>query len=381
MKPVFPEPEVPRVEALGVGEPAVNFLVQSTWKVAIEARSVINGWARHFPARSQIEQRLKASNDIDHYGAIDELFIHSLLANMNSDIRYEEFGRGPDFRLYGNDSLVAAVEVASLFMKEEWQREWRNYGYVADALNERLAPRGLYLQVEPQVLSTYPSKKQLVGFANQYIDAVEALVPYSQGDLDGPIEIPSQCFEGEGFAIRFQLLPFRSSRAPEEQGSVAAVGPAIGGIINSSERLRGVLRAKLPGRYELEEVPYAIAVCNHDMFCSVETVSIALYGSERVVFSTDGEDARPFRAADGFFGKDQKHPEGRNRRVSGVVFISELASWAPDEAKSYFLPNPYAAFEWPRQIIPVRHRLECADQSSDSWTWNPALGEQTFEMD
>ena len=113
------------------------------------------------------------------------------------------------------------------------------------------------------------------------------------------------------------------------------------------------------------------------MFCSLETLMITLYGTERVVFSTSGDEVRSFREADGFFGRDSKHPEGRNRRVSGVLFITELASWAPGEAKSYLLPNPYAALDWPASIIPVKHRLEPVDESRGSWCWFPALDEAT----
>lgn len=377
MKPIFEEPREPRTAALNIGEPAVNFLLQSTRAEARAARAVVNDWYQHFPSRNQIAPRLRAESNVDHQGAIDELFVHSLIPCKETEIRYEEFGRGPDFRIYQDGSLRAAVEVASFFMREDWQREWRNYGYIADALNERLEPKGLYLQVEPESLSRYPTKKALVRFANEYIASVESLVPYATDEVREAFELPSSYFQGEGFSIRFQLLPFRRSGSLKEQESVASVGPAIGGLVNSSQRLKGVLRGKLPGGYELEPIPYVIAVCNHDMFCSLETVSIALYGSERVVFSAGGEEVRSFRAADGFFGRDQKHADGRNRRVSGVVFISELASWAPGEARSYFLPNPNASFEWPDQFIRVKHRLQAADQHGGTWTWNPALDEQT----
>lgn len=370
---LFDEPTEPRTAALNIGEPAVNFLIESTWPEARAARAVVNGWYREFPSKNQIAPRLRAQSDVDHYGAIDELFVHSLIPKIGTDIRYEEFGRGPDFRIYEKGSLIAAVEVASFFMREDWQREWRNYGYVADALNERLQPKGLYLQVEPESLSRYPTKNGLVRFANEYIAGVESLVPHATDEMREPFEVPASYFQGEGFSIRFQLLPFRRSGPIEEQESVASVGPAIGGLVNSSQRLKGVLRGKLPGGYELEPVPYVIAVCNHDMFCSLETLTITLYGSEKVVFSKEGEEVRPFRSADGFFGIDQKHPEGRNRRVSGVVFISELASWAPGDAKSYFFPNPYAYLEWPSELLPTKHSLTPTDDSRQSWNWTPEL--------
>ena len=239
--PFFPEPATPRTAALGIGEPAVNFFLQSTWDEARASRFIVNGWYQHFPNKDQIGPRLRAPDDVDHYGAIDELFVHSILRESGSQIRYEEFGRGPDFRAYQEGSLVAAVEVASFFLREEWQREWRNYGYVADALNERLQPKGLYLQVDPESLSRYPTKKDLVRFANEYIAAMEPLVPLSRDDMRETFEIPASYLEGDGFSIRFQLLPFRSSLAIEDQESVAAVGPSIGGVVNSSQRLKGVL--------------------------------------------------------------------------------------------------------------------------------------------
>jgi hypothetical protein len=91
----FHEPIEPRTAALNIGEPAVNFLLESTWDEAKTARTVVNEWYRAFPNQRQISARIKSSDDRDHYGAIDELYVFSLLDVSRSTVRYEELGRGP----------------------------------------------------------------------------------------------------------------------------------------------------------------------------------------------------------------------------------------------------------------------------------------------
>ncbi len=83
----------------------------------------------------RLARRLRSETDSEHLGALDELFVHQLLIQHWTDVRYEENGEGPDFRIYDSGNYVAGIEVVSLFEREDWDASQRRWRRVADALS------------------------------------------------------------------------------------------------------------------------------------------------------------------------------------------------------------------------------------------------------
>ena len=134
----FPEPTVPRTGPMGGTEPRVNFYLQSTRPEAVSGRSVVNEWYARFPdPNGHFQRRLRSTEDADHEGPLDELFIYQRLIR-NARVSYEEGGRGPDFRLYRDSVHIASVEMISLFMRHDWEARQARHDRIADELNRRL---------------------------------------------------------------------------------------------------------------------------------------------------------------------------------------------------------------------------------------------------
>lgn len=110
---LFPEPTSPREGPLGYVEPPVRWFSTSTRPQAIASRAAVNTWYAEFPDTPDrtFAKRLKSGNAVTHYGALDELYVHHLLRRRFDDVRYEEGGKGPDFRVYENGACILAVEV------------------------------------------------------------------------------------------------------------------------------------------------------------------------------------------------------------------------------------------------------------------------------
>jgi hypothetical protein len=72
--------------------------------------------------------------------ALDELYIHHALRQVEADVRYEEGEQGPDFRVYHRGRQVLAVEVLSLFLRPEWARQARRHHELTDRLNRTFRP-------------------------------------------------------------------------------------------------------------------------------------------------------------------------------------------------------------------------------------------------
>jgi hypothetical protein len=61
----------------------------------------VNSWYQDFPdPDGLLAAKLTSSNNEIYCGALDELYIHHALRQVEADVRYEEGGQGPDFRVY-----------------------------------------------------------------------------------------------------------------------------------------------------------------------------------------------------------------------------------------------------------------------------------------
>lgn len=373
---VFPEPTSARETALGWVEPSVHWLTQVTTPEAVVSRRHVNDWARSFPPHQRVgfESRLRSEVDIDHYSALDELFVHRLLRERHEDVRYEEHGKGPDFRLYGPSGLLASVEVASLFTRQDWDDTARRFGRIADELNARVPLTRYFLRFEQEELSRQPRMTHLASFVAKTIaglpDPAEVASEYEKA---GRASLPTTTYEAPGVRLRFEFLPRRADPDPSPDDRIVGMGPIIGGMVNSGARLRTALNGKAGGRYDLAGAPYIIAVVLHDSFCSLDQIESALYGAQ-VVNVESGEVSRGKNA---FFGLDVKRNRQRNTRVSTVWVIDGFVSWNPSGARLLRLDNPFAAHPVAPDLIPADFALTIA--SSDSagvrLTWAPSRPE------
>jgi hypothetical protein len=350
-------------------------MLEVTWSEATSARNYINSWYERFPDQDGRFGRMLLSEDNEqHYGAMDELFIHHLLDRVVEEVRYEEGGRGPDFRIYRREDLVLAVEVVSLFMKDEWSKEWRDFGRMADEINSRTRVNGFMVRMEPESLPRTPPVKELSSFIENWI---ETLQPPSRvaSDYARTKELPRTKFRDGDIRIELRALPLRDDAASntDPDAPLVAMGPVIGGMVDSHARLRRVLSSKRPARYGLSNVSYVIAVGNHDMFCSLDQVQQALYGPDHVVLDEDRRNDVTWAAyaKDAFFGFDLTSGKGRNTRVSGVALFS-WQPWTPENASFLLFDNPWAQQPAGEVGLSSKHRFR---ELENGWDWDPPLPE------
>jgi hypothetical protein len=339
-------------------EPAVHCYTRSTRHDARLSRQVVNTWYSVFSGASDaFAAKLRSEVDHGHYQSLDELFVHQQLRDGGwEDIRYEEGGEGPDYRLHTEDTYVGGVEVASLFGREDWSADQRRFARLADGLNERVVPTaGYFVGLQPEQLDREPSIRKLADFVRRKI---EVLPDPDEVDLSSVAGngIVEDCYEDEGVSITVLFLPMRpgarSRHDPDTQ--IVGMGPFSGGFVNSYLRLRDRIGDKASGRYELRDRPFLVAVGIHDSFCSDDQVIDALYGGEAVVFDADDPTVNEWtRRNDGLFGVDRERPQGRHRRVSAVATFS-FVPWNVDTAAVHIYDNPFAEHPWPDHVLPAR---------------------------
>jgi hypothetical protein len=352
MTVLFEEPLKARTRPLGRIEPSVHFLTESTRPEAVAARRVVNSWYYEFPDQNgSFGRRLRSELDREHYQALDELSIHNLLRQHHHDVRYEEGGVGPDFRVNEDGRCLAALEVLSLFQRQDWTAEEKRHARLADALDAQLRPTaGYFVHFELQHAEREPSPVRFVEFVREGLDALpphEQLVQ-SLTAIRPRDHLPSAIYEEHGVRALIEFVPMvpDAPSKTDPDARIVGMGPIIGGVVNSGERLKKKVKAKAGGRYDIEGVPFLVLAGIHDMFCSDNQVVTALYGGETVTFPS-GE---PGRRNDGLFGVDPHHPKGRQKRLSAVGVIRGLR-WEAETVDFAILHNPYAATPWPRELL------------------------------
>jgi len=326
----------------------VHWFTEVTRDEASDARSHVNAWYEEFPdPDGTFAARLRSEIDADHYQSLDELFVHHLLVVDWGDVRYEEFGAGPDFRIYDPDGeYLAGIEVASLFQQEDWSADERRHGRLIDAVNAAVAPtQGYMIGIQIETPDVEPIPRRFIAWLRRTLDSLPEITQATAESL------PERVFEDNGMVITvtfFRLKPDADARA-DPDAQIVGMGPAIGGMVNTSGRIRDRVDAKAGGRYETDDAPFLIAIGMHDTFQTDYAIETALYGTEAVEVPS----GVLTRNNDGTFGIDPGSPTGRHRRLSAVAFIREIRFWQPADIDIAVAMNPFATHPWPPQVLPV----------------------------
>jgi hypothetical protein len=370
---VFSEPAVPRDAPLGWAEPSVNFLLQSTRPLAAKGRKTINYWYSHFPDLDRkFRARLRSSKGTDYEVAQDELFVHERLVG-NARVSYEEGGAGPDFRLYQGPDYLGAIEVLSLFMAGDWSNQQNQHGRIADELNRRLTLDKWFVSFEVKKSDRDPSFKPLATWINRTISRL----PDPLG-VDGRTQAVT--YTAEGIQLDFTFIRCKPSPVGARD-RIVGPGPVIGGFVKSGERLRVALDGKAGGRYELRNSPFALCVCVHDPFCSLDQLETSLYGRVQYEYEVGGSgEVNRSRAKDGFFGRTPGNLGGKNRRVSCVFAVNNWQPWSPEKASVLRLDNPFADHQFPDDLLATNSRVAHveSDGSRSTFDWVPGRPSDVF---
>ena len=369
---LFSEPVASRTTWLGWGEPKVHWLTECSHPEAVSGRAVVNDWYDDFPDRDgRLAQRLRSEVDVDHLQAVDELFVHQALRRCHDDVRYEERGFGPDFRVYENGMCALAVEVATLFVREDWNEADRRHNRLADELNKRVRPtHGYFVNFE---IATAPSEPAPRHFAEWLARELDKLPPHTELIAVDYEDIPSSTYERNGVQIDVRFLPMKADAATKSDpdARIAGFGKMTVGFVNSGTRLKETIGKKGGDRYEIRGIPYVVAVGNRDNFLSADVVIDGLYGGEAVRFDRDDHsNFEVIRKNDGLFGVDPARRQTRHRRISAVAILSGLVLWDPASVDVALYDNLLPATALPDGLFPAPRRFGKVT-SDGEFGWRP----------
>lgn len=345
---VFEEPRIARTTPLGVTEPRVNWFLRSTRPEAVEGRRVVNDMYSQFPDHSGgLRRRLRSHTDSDLQAALDELLIHDLLRRRYR-VEYEAEatpGTRPDFMLLDEKEHVATVEVLSLRLRGEWEARQIREGRIQDALNRRLRPTTHFIDFKVRQWDDDVDLEHLIGWVSSTLDDLsadhEALPLGHQG-------VPVKLYDYGSGSLDFRFWPTPAGYTPKAGDRISIGGPPISGFVNSSHRLRRLLRSKA-AKYDLRGKPFAIVAGIGDPMCDLDDVLDALTGTPAVVVAT-GESTRK---ENGVYGPQRCNGRGARRPTLSAVFA--VQEWFPGglyRPRITRFDNPFAAAPFPADALP-----------------------------
>lgn len=371
---LFSEPEIDRTDLLGWGEPGVHWLTECSHPEAVASRATANRWYERFPDQDgRFAQRLRSEVDVDHLQALDELFVHQTLHQCHDDVRYEEGGVGPDFRVYDDDKCILAVEVASLFLREDWNVEKQRHNRLADEVNRRVPLRhGYFVSFDIEAARADPAPRH---FSDWLTSELDKLPPHTDLiDLERD-RIPSAVYDRSGVRISIRFFPMTADppATPDSNTQIVATGKMTVGMVNSGIRLKDAVGKKGGDRYDIRGTPYIVAVGNRDSFLSDDVVTEGLYGGEAVRFDRDDHSKHEVvRRNDGLFGVDHARHQFRHRRISAVTILGRVFLREPAAADVAVYDNFSPETALPDDLFPATRRFGRVTSAGD-FGWCPRI--------
>jgi hypothetical protein len=376
MSTLFPEPSVSFTRPLANLEPHVVWLQRSTRPDAVAARARVNAWYRDFPdPQGKLAAKLVSTDNEVLHGALDELYVHHALRKVEPDVRYEEGGQGPDFRVYRAGQQILAVEVLSLFLRAEWASEERRHGELTDRLNKRFRPQGYLLDIE--VLQQEQGRnlplKELTKAAGSFLQDLPPPNVTTAASSSGQ-PLPRADFVRDGIHVRFEARPMKPNAASltDPNARIVGTGALIGGLVDSDERLKDRLNTKRKKRYSLDPtVPFILVVGNHDLFCDDLELLLAVYGRdwEAMVGKRPPLWHQQPQFA-GFFGIGQGERPYHTRFAAVGVIGGSMPWYDPTGTQWLVFDNPHGRVRLPDGLLPANHRFQALSRSG--WGWTPA---------
>lgn len=273
---------------------------------ANRARKLINDWYASFPdTEGKMAKKLLSDDDIQFFQALDELFVHSLLIQRWETVAVElGSSTKPDFTCLEKDVVACVIEVASLFELEDWRINRRNYDQFSDAINRLIEPNQKYgLGFRPDNPRQFPPIRRFLPWLERTLSSL----PSPDSKSTSWIERRFEDKEFGGLTTIF-IPMVENQKNPKRH--IVALGPQIGGLIKTDDRLRDRVDKKAASKYAIPiDVPYMVAVSIRDFVVERDSPKYACYGSLQMLLpSGDTKNGR-----DGLFGFDGNTGKGKEK--------------------------------------------------------------------
>ena len=370
--PLFDDIERTDASSKRHNEPLFAYLNRSSHLEATEIRERLESWFERFPVEAQhdVRGRFRGDDNHAHQGARFELLIHELLTRLGCMVEAHPdipgTGSRPDFLVRHGDCpfYIEATVVApqggpsaSRPLEED----------AVAKINQLTSPSFyIYARVDGE-LSSALSRKQVV---QPFAELLEAHNPDEVQRLineGGGSAAPSRKINSGAWSLQGWLVPISPEKRGDGRFRTLVIGPARGGMIDSSTPVQNAIQKKAK-KYGHLDAPLLVTANVRDFFFDKDAALEALFGKEQVTFNKDRPDlpVKLTRKADGVWIKGGYTP--RYTRLAAVWIFHDIAPWNLCDAPNCLYVNPYVDYtKLPAVLYLLPHARGCGTKISDEY--------------
>lgn len=317
-----------------------DYLNASARPEAVRVRAFVDRLVEQYPApdRDALIRRLRSRDDSRHRSAWFELLLHGLMVARGFTIIAVEpklaGGRAPDFLVGAPDGreffLEATVAEGESGANPGADRRLRDVLQAIDGVQSQDFFLSLHhCGVPAQPIRLKHLRSQVQRFING-LDYDTVVADFAAGRLTMPFR-----FAEHGLILRITVVPKNLRRAGGR-----AIGDRMlsGGVVQPHLPIKAAVESKA-SRYGQLDRPYIIAVNALEQCANADAAIEALFGTNRVVMTEDGDHALASNRDGAWIG-----PDGPvHTRVSAVLSTERLSPWDVGDRPMRLIHNPWAA--------------------------------------
>ena len=308
----------------------------SLWR---HSRALHKEWASRLGDREYADVRAAMrSDDAQARSAFLELYLHECLIRGSFEVTVHpelpHTKRHPDFLAERDTTRIYVEAIALGTSKAERARTARTNDLLA--VLDQVGDDNFFLMTTSimQASNSAPAASFRRGI-RRWLGGLDP-------DTVDARNLPSRTFEQDGWSVTVEAMPIRKDKRGTIRRSIGIYAHGEAQFIDDGPKLVAALKTKA-SRYGNLHAPFVIAVGTNSFDDDDEDVFNALYGSVSWVLKEVGpnDDAttRSVRNRDGYFGCPGAW---KNRRVSAVLIVDQLALHDPTRARValWVHPNP-----------------------------------------
>lgn len=363
-----------------------SFLNRSDRPVITRVRDLLETWFLRYPASEQADMRgrFRSKDDLQHYSAFHELFLHALLLQLGCAVEIHPRLPGsettrPDFRVTcrnGSSFFLEAIPTSGQSGEERAALARMNDVY--DALNRLESPNffiGLEILGSPD---TPPRASYIRRSLRKNLDRLDPDDIAELWEFD-PEAIPRWRYEHDGWVLRAYPIPKSEEARGDSDVRPIGVWSPLGGFpeIRPEEAIRKAILAKV-GRYGNLQLPYVIAAnLRTELPSSRSDVLDALFGDGQIVVSRrkkDGQNqtSRIKRAGNGVWASNSGP---QNQGVSAVLVTHSIDYFNLANADVCLYHNPWATRPYDTAMTRLSEATVKEDPEIIDWQEGESLAE------
>lgn len=356
-------------------ESQFTYLNRSARPEANLIRALLEAWFSRYPQAeaADIRARFRSRNDLQHYSAFFELFLHELLLKLGLHPQIHPtlpfIARHPDFLIESSNkkSFYMEVVVASNMSEDEYAARAR-MDVVYDSINRLDSPNffiGMDIQGVPQ---TPPPAGPTRSFLSKNLAGLDPdqMMKLLRSGLDA---LPHWHYEYGDWKIDFYPIP-KSTEARGKPGTrpigLQFYGPQF---MDSRAAIREALCTKA-GRYGDLTLPYVVAVNALDRSTDSTAIMEALFGKEKYLIDLSRPKTSDLKMTRELNGVWTSKSGPRYTRLSAVLVAIGLSPWNLPRANVRLYHNPWANLPYNSQLtllpqaVPFTGHIELVEGKS-----------------